>query len=112
MLADLRSSKDEGQSNFANPGMMLAGLGADLDLLPKLRVAVNLNSIYFANTAVLEALRNQAIDGNHIGEDASISLTYRPLMRRTSCYGRRMRACLRAAASMSCSRRWIRTTSC
>lgn len=80
VLADLRSSKGEGQSNFDNPGVMLAGLGADLDLLPTLRVAVNLNSIYFANTAVLAALRNQAIDGKHVGEDASISLTCRPLM--------------------------------
>ena len=41
---------------------------------------MNLNTIYFANTAVLAALRNQPIDSKHVGEDASISLTYRPLM--------------------------------
>ena len=80
VLADLRSSKGEGQSNFDNPGVMLAGVGADLDLLPTLRVAVNLNSLYFAETAVIAALRNQAYDDKHIGEDASMALTFRPLM--------------------------------
>ena len=80
VLADLRSSKGEGQSNFDNPGIMLGGLGADLDVLPVLRVALNLNTIYFANTAVLAALRNQAFDDKHVGEDASIAVTYRPLM--------------------------------
>jgi len=80
VLPDLRSSKGEGQSNFENPGLMLGGLGADLDVLPTLRVSMNLNTIYFANTAVLAALRNQPIDSKHVGEDASISLTYRPLM--------------------------------
>jgi hypothetical protein len=80
LLADLRSSKGEGQSNFENPGVMLAGLGADLDLLPTLRVAVNLNSLYFAETAVIAALRAQAFNDRRIGEDASVALTYRPLM--------------------------------
>jgi len=80
VLADLRSSKGEGQSNFENPGVMLAGIGADVDVLPTLRVVFNLNSLYFANTAVIAALRNQAFSDKHIGEDASIALTYRPLM--------------------------------
>jgi hypothetical protein len=80
VLADLRSSKGEGQSNFDNPGVMLAGLGADLDLLPSVRLAFNLNSIYFAETAVIAALRNQAFVDKHVGEDASVALTYRPLM--------------------------------
>jgi hypothetical protein len=80
VLPDLRSSKGEGQSNFENPGIMLAGLGADLDVLPTLRVAFNLNSISFANTAVIAALRNQAVPDRHIGEDASVAFTYRPLM--------------------------------
>ena len=80
VLPDLRSSKGEGQSNFENPGLMLAGLGADLDLLPTLRLAFNLNSLYFAETAVIAVLRSQTFDHKHIGEDASMALTYRPLM--------------------------------
>ena len=79
LLPDLRSSKGEGQSNFENPGVMLAGIGGDVDLLPTLRVAFNVNDIYFSSTAVLAALRNQAIDSKHVGEDVSIALTYRPL---------------------------------
>jgi hypothetical protein len=80
VLADLRSSKTEGQSNFDNPGTMLGGIGADLDVLPTLRVTFNLNSLAFANTAVLAALRAQQFNSRYIGEDASVALTYRPLM--------------------------------
>jgi hypothetical protein len=80
VLADLRSSKTEGQSNFDNPGVMLGGIGADLDVLPTLRVTFNLNSLFFANTAVIAALRAQEFNDKHIGEDASVALTYRPLM--------------------------------
>jgi hypothetical protein len=79
ILNALRSSKDEGQSNFANPGIGLAGLGADADLLPVLRVSLNLNDLYFAQTQVLEAARDAAGIDRHIGEEASLSAIYRPL---------------------------------
>jgi hypothetical protein len=79
ILNDLRSSKDEGQSNFTNPGVALIGLGADLDLLPTLRMSMNFNDLYFADTQVLEAARNQGGIGKHIGEDLSATLTWRPL---------------------------------
>jgi hypothetical protein len=80
VLASLRSSKDEGQSNFSNPGIMLAGIGADFDLLPQLRLALNANDLSFADTAVLDAARAQAGIPKHIGEDLSASVIYRPLM--------------------------------
>jgi len=80
ILNNLRSSKEEGQSNFTNPGILLAGLGADMDLTPKLRLSVNLNSLYFVDTEVLEAARNQPDVDEHIGYDLSASLTWRPLM--------------------------------
>ena len=38
MLQSLRSSKEQGQSNFVNPGTMLLGVGADFDITPQLRV--------------------------------------------------------------------------
>jgi hypothetical protein len=79
ILNDLRSSKDEGQSNFTNPGVALIGVGADFDLLPTLRMSVNVNDLYFAHTEVLEAARNQGEIGKHIGEDLSTALTWRPL---------------------------------
>jgi hypothetical protein len=80
VLASLRSSKDEGQSNFTNPGILLAGIGADVDLLPQLRLAFNCNDLSFADTEVIEAARNQAGVSKHIGEDLSASFIYRPLM--------------------------------
>jgi hypothetical protein len=76
----LRASKEEGQSNFTNPGLILAGIGVDMDVLPELRFSANLNSLHFDTTEVLELVRNQADIDNHIGLDLSVSLTYRPLM--------------------------------
>lgn len=80
VLNDLRSSKDEGQSNFVNPGMLLAGIGADIDLLPQLRLALNCNDLSFADTQVLDVARSQAGLPKHIGEDLSASFIYRPLL--------------------------------
>lgn len=80
VLAGLRSSKEHGQSNFANPGIMLVGVGTDMDLLPELRLSTNFNSLWFAKTGVLEALRNQGNIDDHIGYDLSTSLIYRPFM--------------------------------
>ena len=54
VLNNLRSSKEQGQSNFTNPGVLMAGLGVDMDVLPTLRVSLNANSLYFDDTAVLE----------------------------------------------------------
>jgi hypothetical protein len=79
ILADLRASKGEGQSNFINPGLMLAGVGADFDMLPELRLSTNFNYMRFAATAPLEFLRHQAKIPNSLGYDLSAALTYRPL---------------------------------
>ena len=79
LLPSLRSSKDEGQSNFINPGLNLAGLGADVDLLPQLRLSANWNYLRFADNRVLEVARNQGNISNEIGQDLSLALTYRPL---------------------------------
>ncbi|NBS92880.1 MAG: SH3 domain-containing protein [Betaproteobacteria bacterium] len=35
LLVSLRSSKDQGQSNFVNPGLLLLGMGADFDVKPE-----------------------------------------------------------------------------
>jgi len=79
VLADLRSSKDEGQSNFINPGLELLGMGADFDVLPELRISGNANYLRFVNTAVLTLLRHQSNIPDEIGWDLSIAATYRPL---------------------------------
>lgn len=79
VLADLRAAKGEGQSNFINPGLMLAGIGADFDLQPRLRLSTNFNYLRFVHTAPLEFLRHQADIPDSIGWDLSAALTYRPL---------------------------------
>ena len=78
LLNSLRSNKGQGQSNFTNPGIVLFGLGADADITPKLRASLHANQLFFVDTAVLKAARNQ--DGIHkrIGVDVSLSVTYRP----------------------------------
>jgi len=78
ILNSLRSSKEEGQSNFNNPGTILAGAGADFDLTPKLRVSGNLNHLWFHKTAILETLRNEGSISTDIGWDASVAAIYRP----------------------------------
>ncbi|MEE9141308.1 MAG: hypothetical protein V3U59_01225 [Gammaproteobacteria bacterium] len=80
VIPSLRSSKEEGQSNFTHPGILLVGAGVDLDVLPELRVSLNWNYLRFDDTAVLEAARNQAPIDDEIGHDVSISFIYRPFM--------------------------------
>jgi hypothetical protein len=80
VLADLRAgSKGEGQSNFNNPGLFLAGIGTDTDILPELRLSTNFNYLRFENTQTLELLRQQANIPHTLGYDLSAALTYRPL---------------------------------
>ncbi len=78
ILNTLRSSKEEGQSNFNNPGLLLAGIGADFDVLPPLRLSFNVNHLWFQKTDVIEALRMQGDVGRDIGWDVSAAATYRP----------------------------------
>jgi hypothetical protein len=78
VLPALRSSKDEGQSNFINPGLLLLGIGADIDVLPELRIALDANHLNFNNTGVLEYLRQQGHIRQDIGWDLSATANYRP----------------------------------
>jgi len=80
VLNSLRSSKEHGQSNFTNPGIRLLGLGADLDLMPELRLSFNLNQLWFDRTEVLEVARLQPDIDRSIGRDLSVAAIYRPLM--------------------------------
>jgi len=79
VLIDLRSSKEQGQSNFVNPGTVLLGVGADFDLTPRLRLSTNLNHLWFQRTEVIEALRMQGTVRNDVGWDLSAAVIWRPL---------------------------------
>jgi hypothetical protein len=78
ILNNLRTSKDLGQSNFVNPGTMLAGVGGDFDLTPTFRFVLNANHLWFQRTGVLEVLRQQAGIHKAIGYDLSGAATWRP----------------------------------
>jgi hypothetical protein len=78
LLPDLRSSKDEGQANFVNPGIFLANVGANFDITPKLRGFVNVNYLRFERTEALEQILFQAPIRHSIGFDSSIGVRYRP----------------------------------
>ena len=79
-LPDLRSSKEEGQANFVNPGLMLGNAGVDLDLTPKLRAFVNASYLRFVRTEPLQLLLFQGRIRNCIGMDYGIGATYRPAL--------------------------------
>jgi hypothetical protein len=78
ILNNLRSSKEQGQSNFVNPGTMLLGVGADFDITTGLRVSGNVNHLWFHRTDVLQALRVQGTIRRDIGWDVSAAMIYRP----------------------------------
>jgi hypothetical protein len=78
VLTSLRSSKELGQSNFVNPGLFLAGLGADFDLSPEVRLVANANHLRFARVETLEFLRAQQLRSNEIGWDLSTGIQWRP----------------------------------
>ncbi len=80
VLPSLRSSKDQGQSNFVNPGLVLLGVGADVDVTPEVRVITNVSYLQFVNTEVLGVLRNQAPPSKQIGVDLSAAVQWRPFM--------------------------------
>ena len=80
VLASLRSSKDEGQSNFVNPGLALVGVGADVDLTPQVRALGNVSYLRFMETQVLGVLRNQAPPSKDLGIDVSAGVQWRPFM--------------------------------
>jgi hypothetical protein len=80
LLPDLRSSKFEGQANFVNPGLLLAGLSLDADLTPKLRGVLNANYLRFDKTGALDLLLFQPGIRKSIGVDLGGGFVYRPLL--------------------------------
>jgi hypothetical protein len=78
ILNSLRSSKEQGQSNFNNPGTVLLGAGIDADISPTFRLTGNVNHLWFENTATLQALRVEGSIPKSIGYDISAAAIYRP----------------------------------
>jgi hypothetical protein len=78
LIPSLRSSKEEGQANFVNPGIFLANAGADFDITPKLKGFANFNFLRFERTEPLEFLLFQSPIHHTIGEDFGVGVEYRP----------------------------------
>jgi hypothetical protein len=76
----LRTSKDEGQANYVNPGLYLANAGFDAEVTPKLKLTANVNALAFAHTEVLQTLLFQPGIRRSIGVDTSIGARWRPLL--------------------------------
>ena len=80
MFPNLRTSKAQGQSNFVNPGVFIAGYGSDIEVTPRLRGFFNANYIRFATTAPLRtALLTNRVDAS-FGIDLSFGVQWRPLL--------------------------------
>lgn len=80
LLPDLRSSKTEGQANFVNPGVIVLGVGTEMELTPKLRSFFNLNYLRFAETDSIKRVLLTDKVNNEIGFDVSLGFQYRPLL--------------------------------
>lgn len=80
LVADLRASKFQGQSNFVNPGLQLFNLGFDMDLTQTLRMINNCNFLMFDKTNSLEVFLFDGHIDREIGVDLSTGFEYRPLL--------------------------------
>jgi Carboxypeptidase regulatory-like domain len=78
LLPNMRSSKEEGQANFVNPGIFLANAGIDFDITPKLKGFANFNYLRFMRTEPLEYVLFQSPIRHGIGEDIGVGVQYRP----------------------------------
>jgi hypothetical protein len=78
LIPSLRSTKEEGQANFVNPGIFLVNAGADFDITPKLKGFANFNYLRFERTESLEYILFESRIRHSIGEDFGIGVTYRP----------------------------------
>jgi hypothetical protein len=77
-LPNFRTSKDEGQANYVNPGILLFNAGFDVELTTKMRAIINANYMRFHHTQVFEQLLFQSRIKNSIGTDYSLGIIYRP----------------------------------
>ena len=80
LLPSLRSSKDEGQPNYVNPGLQLLTAGVDVDLTPRLVALVNANAIRLDAPQAIEAVLFQGAIHKQLGTDLSIGARYRPFL--------------------------------
>lgn len=80
LIPNLRPGKEEGQSNFVNPGIRLYNVGVDVEMTQQLKLVTNVSYLQFDATEVLEQTRQLGGIGREIGWDLSAGLIYRPFL--------------------------------
>ncbi|MGN6185661.1 MAG: hypothetical protein ACTHQM_18635, partial [Thermoanaerobaculia bacterium] len=80
LLPSLRSSKDEGQPNYVNPGLQLVTIGLDAELTPRLKTIFTANYLRFDAVEPLEEVLFQSGIHKEIGTDLSAGVRYRPFL--------------------------------
>jgi hypothetical protein len=80
LMPTMRAGLFEGQANFINPGILLANVGFNAKVTPKLQTTLNVNYAKFNRTEVLQALLFQSHIRHGIGVDTGLGLQYRPLL--------------------------------
>lgn len=80
LLPTLRSSKDEGQPNYVNPGVQLLTAGLDVDVTPRLKAIFTANYIRLDATEPVEAILFQDNISKNLGADLSAGFKYRPFL--------------------------------
>jgi hypothetical protein len=80
LLPSLRSSKEEGQPNFVNPGIHIGNVGLDVEVTPKVKLLLNANYLRFDVIETLQFLLFQSKIRKEIGWDLNAGLRYRPFL--------------------------------
>jgi len=78
VLPSLRTSKQEGQANFVNPGIFIYNVGWDAALTTKLRTFANASYLRFDKVEVLQTVLFQSGIDKGIGIDYSVGFEWRP----------------------------------
>jgi hypothetical protein len=78
LLPSLRTSKDDGQANFVNPGIALVNGALDVEVTPRLRGFANVSFLRFMHTQSLETLLFQETVRPNIGLDYGGGVQFRP----------------------------------
>ncbi|HYM62484.1 MAG TPA: hypothetical protein VEZ11_16500 [Thermoanaerobaculia bacterium] len=80
LFPDLKTSKDEGQPNYVNPGIQLVSAGLDADLTPRIKTFFTANYIRLDTTKPIEALLFQGNIHRELGTDISLGAKFRPFL--------------------------------
>jgi len=80
LLPNLRAGKEQGQSNYVNPGLLLYNVGVDVEVLPELKLITNASFLQFDQVDTLKVLRQDGSINHNIGWDLSAGILYRPFL--------------------------------